>query len=170
MPPIAIALIVGLLALGTGRPAALDDAHPQPLAIGAAAPDFSLPAVDGKTYTLASFKDAKVLVVIFTAVHCPTAEIYEGRIKQLVADYKGRGVQFLATNVGETPDEVKKFLKEKPFPYPVLLDANQETAGKLGVFALPTLLVVDKKGNVSYIQSGIADGDTLRQLIKKAGS
>src|SRR6476469_7570495 len=96
MPPIAIALIVGLLALGTGRPAApADDAHPQPLAIGAAAPDFSLPAVDGKTYTLASFKDAKALVVIFTAVHCPTAEIYEGRIKQLVADYKDRGVAFV---------------------------------------------------------------------------
>ena len=50
--------------------------------------------VDGKTYSLSSFKDAKVLVVIFTAVHCPTAEIYEGRIKRLVSDYKDRGVAF----------------------------------------------------------------------------
>ncbi|MEO5820414.1 MAG: redoxin family protein [Vicinamibacteraceae bacterium] len=68
--------------------------HPPPLAIGAPAPDFSLPGIDGKTYTLASFKDAKALAVIFTAVHCPTAEIYEGRIKKLVADYKAKGVAF----------------------------------------------------------------------------
>ena len=67
-------------------------------------------------------------------------------------------------------DDVKKFLKEKPFPYPVLLDPEQTVATKLAVFALPTLLVVDKKGRVSYLQGGIADGDTLKALIKKAGS
>ena len=53
------------------------DTHPPPLAIGAPAPDFQLSGVDGKTYSLAGFKDRKVLVVIFTAVHCPTAEVYE---------------------------------------------------------------------------------------------
>ena len=62
------------------------EVHPPPLAIGATAPDFTLPAIDGKTYSLANFKDHKVLVVIFTAVHCPTAEVYETRIKKLVAD------------------------------------------------------------------------------------
>ncbi len=65
--------------------------HPAPLAIGAPAPDFSLPGIDGKTYSLASFKERKALVVIFTAVHCPTAEVYEGRIKKLVADYSAEG-------------------------------------------------------------------------------
>ena len=76
--------------------AAGDAAHPVTLAIGSPAPDFSLPGIDGRTYTLASFKGSKALVVIFTAVHCPTAEIYEGRIKRLVADYQGRGVAFVA--------------------------------------------------------------------------
>ena len=70
--------------------------QPEPLAIGSAAPDFSLPGVDGKTYSLASFKASKVLAVVFTAVHCPTAEVYEGRIKKLVADYEKRGVAFVA--------------------------------------------------------------------------
>ena len=50
------------------------------LAIGAAAPDFTLPAVDGKTYTLASFSNSKILVIIFTCNHCPTAQAYEDRI------------------------------------------------------------------------------------------
>ena len=131
--------------------------------------DFQLPSVDGRKLGPRSFP-GQVVVVDFWATWCLPCRLQAQILEPVYRDYKGRGVQFLATNVGETPDEVKKFLKEKPFPYPVLLDAKQETANKLGVFALPTLLVVDKKGNVSYIQSGIADGDTLRQLIKKAGS
>jgi len=79
-------------------------------------------------------------------------------------------VQFLAANVGETPDQVKQFLKEKPFPYPGLLDPDQAVATRLRVVGLPTLMVVDKKGKISYLETGIADGDTLRQLIKKAGA
>ena len=63
---------------------------PAPLAIGAEAPDFTLPGVDGKSYSLASFAKNPVLVVMFTAVHCPTAEVYEARMKQLVADYQPR--------------------------------------------------------------------------------
>jgi thiol-disulfide isomerase/thioredoxin len=131
--------------------------------------DFQLPAVDGRTLGPRSFP-GQVVVVDFWATWCMPCRLQAQILEPIYKDYKGRGVQFLATNVGETPDEVRKFLKEKPFPYPVLLDANQEAATKLGVFALPTLLVVDKKGKVSYIQSGIADGDTLRQLIKKAGA
>ena len=61
----------------SAAPAQADAALPPTLAIGAAAPDFRLPGTDGRTYSLASFKNAKALVVIFTAVHGPTAEVYE---------------------------------------------------------------------------------------------
>src|SRR5580692_11807889 len=60
----------------------LADPHPT-LATGADAPDFSLPGVDGKTYTLSSFKDAKVLVIVFMCNHCPTSQAYERRVIQL---------------------------------------------------------------------------------------
>ena len=63
-----------------------------PLAIGAAAPDFNLPGVDGKSYRLADFADADVLVVIFTCNHCPTAQAYEERIVEMHANYRDRGV------------------------------------------------------------------------------
>src|SRR5512142_1437207 len=66
---------------------------PVTLEIGASAPDFDLPGVDGKRYTLASFAKAKVLVIVFTANHCPTAQAYEGRIEKLHADFESRGVQ-----------------------------------------------------------------------------
>src|SRR3954464_716408 len=72
--------------------------QPKMLDIGAAAPDFKLPGVDGKTYTLASFADAKLLVVIFTCNHCPTAQAYEDRIIKLHADYKDKGVALVAIN------------------------------------------------------------------------
>jgi hypothetical protein len=73
------ALAATLLTLAALNPAWGED-HPLPLAIGSPAPDFHLPGIDGKTYSLADFRDAKLLVVVFTAVHCPTAEVYEGRI------------------------------------------------------------------------------------------
>jgi thiol-disulfide isomerase/thioredoxin len=143
-------------------------APPKPAAAGTSA-DFQLPAVDGRKLGPKSFP-GQVVVVDFWATWCMPCRLQAQILEPVYRDLKGRGVQFLAANVGETPADVKKFLKEKPFPYPVLLDPEQAVAGKMGVFALPTLMVVDKRGNISYLQSGIADGDTLRQLIKKAGA
>ena len=56
------------------------------LEIGSPAPDFDLPGVDGKQYSLDSFRAAEVLVIIFTCNHCPTAQAYEDRVKQLAGD------------------------------------------------------------------------------------
>src|SRR5438128_2447625 len=66
------------------------------LPIGAEAPDFRLPGVDGKTYSLKDFAPAKVLVVVFTCNHCPTANAYQERIKKLHADYRDKGVALVA--------------------------------------------------------------------------
>src|SRR5579871_4280937 len=68
------------------------------LAIGSPAPDFRLPGVDGKTYTLESFKDAKVLVIIFMCNHCPTSQAYEPRIIKLEREYGPKGVQVVGIN------------------------------------------------------------------------
>jgi len=51
--------------------------------IGQEAPDFNLPAVDGKNYGLTDFAHADILVIVFTCNHCPTAQAYEDRIKKL---------------------------------------------------------------------------------------
>src|SRR5438045_3121196 len=73
------------------------DDHPT-LAIGSKAPAFSLKAVDGKTYSLASFSKYKILVIVFTCNHCPTAQAYEDRIIQLTKDYKAKNVAVVAIN------------------------------------------------------------------------
>src|ERR1700749_651821 len=57
------------------------------LAVGSQAPDFSLPGVDGKTHSLKDYASSKVLAVVFTCNHCPVAQMYEKRIKELTANY-----------------------------------------------------------------------------------
>ena len=76
--------------------AAADPPGFKTLEIGAAAPDFKLPGVDDKEYTLKSFEDAKLLLLVFTCNHCPTAQAYEQRIMQLHADYRDKGVALVA--------------------------------------------------------------------------
>ena len=72
--------------------------QPPTLTIGAPLPSFSLPGIDGKTYTDQSFKDANILVIVFTCAHCPTAQAYQERIKKLVTDYSSKGVTLIAIN------------------------------------------------------------------------
>jgi peroxiredoxin len=141
--------------------------HPAPLAIGFAAPDFRLPATDGKTYSLASFAKAKVLVVIFTAVHCPTAEVYENRIKQLVADYSRKGVAFAAiqpnspkglrldemgyTDLGDSLEEMTLRAEHRRFNFPFLYDGEtQEISRKYGPVATPHVFVFDRERRLRY--------------------
>ena len=80
------------------------------LAIGDPLPDFSLPGVDGKTHEAAEYADAKVLVVLFTCNHCPTAQAYEDRIIKLEADVRDRGVKLIAVSPNDAlavrPDEL----------------------------------------------------------------
>jgi peroxiredoxin len=141
--------------------------HPPPLAIGSPAPDFSLPGIDGQTYTLASFKDAKALVVIFTAVHCPTAEVYEGRIKKLVADYQPKGVAFAViqpnnakavrldemgyTDLGDSIDDMKTRAEHRAFNFPFLYDGEaQDATTKYGPVATPHVFVFDAARTLRY--------------------
>src|ERR1035441_5378453 len=90
-------VVTGALLLALALPHCFAEeasAHPT-LALGSAAPVFSLPGIDGKTHTLAEYKAAKVLVIVFTCDHCPTAQLYESRLKKLVEDYQGKSVQFV---------------------------------------------------------------------------
>src|SRR5689334_8754807 len=87
-------LAAAVVLLSATRKPLSDD--PVTLAIGAKAPDFKLLGTDGKMYNLASFSKAKLLVIVFTCNHCPTAQAYEDRIIQLAKDYSSKGVTLVA--------------------------------------------------------------------------
>src|SRR3954465_15205934 len=72
------------------------DAHK--LKLGDAAPDFSLPGIDGKTYSLAQFSDAPVLMVIFLSNHCPCSHAAETRLFPLAREFAGQGLAIVAIN------------------------------------------------------------------------
>src|SRR5258708_4397863 len=66
------------------------------LELGASAPDFKLPGVDGRNHALKDFRKSPILAVVFTCTHCPTAQYYEERLKKIVEDYGTRGVALVA--------------------------------------------------------------------------
>lgn len=143
-------------------------AHEHPtLPIGASAPDFSLPGVDGKTYTLSSFRDARILVVVFTCNHCPTAQAYEDRLIRLADDYKNKGVAVVAimpndpqsirldelgyTDMGDSFDEMKRRAALKHFNFPYLYDGQtEEVSKKYGPIATPHVFIFDKERKLRY--------------------
>jgi thiol-disulfide isomerase/thioredoxin len=140
---------------------------PKTLEIGASAPAFSLPGVDGKTYSLDSFKAGKILVLIFTADHCPTAQAYEDRINQLYQDFHAKGVEFVMispnnpqavcleeigySDLGDSFDEMKIRAKDKKYPMPYLYDGDkQETAKAYGPTTTPHAFIFDSGRKLRY--------------------
>src|SRR5580692_1892767 len=87
--------MLSLLALLVLPSSGLAAEHPIP-PLGSAAPDFSLPGVDGKIHKLSDYASSKILVVVFTCDHCPNAQMYEGRVTQMYNDYRDKGVALVA--------------------------------------------------------------------------
>jgi thiol-disulfide isomerase/thioredoxin len=131
--------------------------------------DFHLKTTDGRTLGPRDFR-GQVVVVDFWATWCAPCRIQAQILEPMSRDLQGHGVQFLAADMGEPEDTVRGFLKGNPFPYPVLLDSDNKISDQLGITALPTLMVIDRKGGLRYLQAGLADSDTLRRIIREAGS
>ena len=141
---------------------------PKTLEIGVKAPDFKLPGVDGKTHTLAEYGSAKVLVLVFTCNHCPTAQAYEDRIIKLAADYKDKGVALVAispndpkavrldelgyTDVSDSLEEMKIRATDRGFKFPYLYDGDkQELSKAYGPVATPHVFVFDAERKLRYV-------------------
>ena len=173
------ALLAALAMFSTALFAA--DTKTEILSIGAVAPDFKLPGVDGRDWALADFKNAKVLVVVFTCTHCPTAQAYEERLKKIVADYEGRSVKVVAispndpksvrldelgyTDLGDSFAEMKVRAKEKAFNFPWLYDGETETVSRAyGPTATPHAFVFDAERKLRY--AGRIDDAERESLVK----
>ncbi|MBZ5594565.1 MAG: redoxin domain-containing protein [Acidobacteriia bacterium] len=155
--------------------------NPPTLAIGSPAPDFALPGIDGKTYPLSDFAASKLLVIVFTCNHCPTAQLYEGRIKELAADYRDRGVALVAiqpndpksvrldemgyTDLSDSFDEMKIRAQHSRFNFPYLYDGEtQATARKYGPTATPHAFIFDRDRKLRY--EGRIDSSSREPLAK----
>jgi peroxiredoxin len=154
----AVLLILGLLlggsAFGQTKPVAPEASSR--LRIGDAAPDFSLMGIDGKTYTLADFKDAPVLMVAFLSNHCPVSHAAETRLIPYAREMSGKGLAVVAINPNSPEglhieelgyskyndgfEDMKLYAKEKGFVFPYLYDGQtQATAKAYGCLCTPDI-------------------------------
>jgi thiol-disulfide isomerase/thioredoxin len=157
-----------------------DEPHPT-LSLGSPAPEFALPGVDGKTHRLADYSAAKVLVVVFTCNHCPTAQLYEGRIEKLAIGFKDKGVALVAiepnnanairldelgyTDVSDSLEEMQIRSNYRHFSFPYLYDGETQAVSlAYGPKATPHVFVFDAERKLRY--EGRIDNSQRENLVK----
>src|SRR5216684_3203295 len=151
------------------------------LAIGSPPPDFALPGVDGKTHKLSDYAASPLLAIVFTCNHCPTAQLYEDRIKRIAADYRSKGVALVAiqpndpnalrvdemvmSDMSDSLEEMKIRAAYRHFNFPYLYDgAAQAAAEAYGPKATPHIFIFDRQRKLRY--EGRVDDNQREGLVK----
>jgi peroxiredoxin len=139
------------------------------LKIGDRAPKWSgIIGTDDKEHSLADYKDAKAVVLVFTCNHCPVAMAYEDRLVAIQKDFKSKGVQVVAICVndrdGDRLPDMKKRAEEKKFNFPYLRDDSQKTARDYGATCTPHVFLLAKGRKVVYM--GAVDDDMNPKKVK----
>jgi len=132
------------------------------LSLGSNAPDFLLRATDGNTYSLKDFKNAKVLVVLFTCNHCPFV-IGSDEVTRKTADkFAPQGVKFVGINSNspntyeeDSFENMVKRMKQYKFPWLYLYDATQDIARAYGALRTPHFFVFNKERKLVYTGRGV---------------
>ena len=133
-------------------------------ALGAEAPQFDLPGVDGQNHSLDSYAEADVLVLVQSCNHCPYVQAWEGRLSAIASDYADRGVRVLAINSNDVVthpedsfEEMQKRSREQGFTFDYLYDEPQTVAQSLGAERTPEVFVYDRDRRLRY--HGAIDDD-----------
>ena len=132
------------------------------LALGQSAPDFKLPATDGRSYALADFRDARVLVVFFTCNHCPYVLGSDEITRQTADRFALQGVKFVGINSNSKhtyaedsfPAMVKR-MEQQRFPWVYLYDESQQVARAYGALRTPHFYVFDEQRRLIYTGRGV---------------
>lgn len=127
------------------------------LEIGSKAPEFKLPATDGKTYTLNEFSDSRFLVVFFTCNHCPYVIGSDENTRATAKKYKEQGVRFIGINSNSPntyPEDdfshMVKRMEQYRFPWIYLYDATQEVALAYGALRTPHFYIFNENRTLVY--------------------
>ncbi len=126
------------------------------LETGEKAPNFNLPATDGKLYQLSDFQE-KVLVVFFTCNHCPYVIESDEVTRKTVEKFAPKGVDFVGINSNSKntyeedsfPNMVKR-MEENKFPWIYLYDETQEIAINYGALKTPHFFVFNEARELIY--------------------
>jgi len=143
------------------------------LQLGERAPDFKLPATDGKTYELSDFDNAEVLVIFFTCNHCPYVIGSDEVTRRTAEKFAPQGVKFVGVNSNSkntyAEDDFKHMvarMKQHKFPWLYLYDEPQAAAKAYGALRTPHFFVFDKDRRLIYTGRGVDNPrDTSRMKV-----
>lgn len=124
------------------------------------APDFTLNDLDGKKIMLSDLK-GKTIIIDFWATWCgPCLSSFPGMKKAVEKYSNNKNVEFLFVNAWERVDNKKenaeKFLAKTKYPFHVLLDDQNEVITKYNVSGIPTKFIIDKNGNIRFVNIGFS--------------
>jgi peroxiredoxin len=127
------------------------------LPLGTTAPDFQLPDTDGKIVSLADFKNAPALVVIFMCNHCPYVILIRDGLAKLARDYAARGVAIVGINANDvknypddSPARMKAEVQSVGYIFPYLYDESQAVAKAYRAACTPDIFLFDKAQKLVY--------------------
>jgi len=135
--------------------------------VGKSAPDFKLTDAEGNSTSLSNLR-GKSIILNFWETWCGPCK-YEMPLLQDLAFDKEKaehGLIVLTVNMGESAETVQRFMKERGFSFPVLLDIQKSVARYYNVRYIPTTFFIGKDGIISYIRVGaFMNKDQLEQIL-----
>ncbi len=121
--------------------------------LGMQSPDFTLPGIDGNTYTLESFAGSNVLVIIFMCNHCPYVKAVLGRLNRLAASFDASDVAFVGISANDAenyPEDSFEEMQQLPIEFPYLYDESQAVARAYQAVCTPDIFVFDDARKLAY--------------------
>jgi len=134
---------------------------------GDQAPDFVLTDINGKKHKLSDYK-GKGVFLNFWGTWCEPCKKEMPAIEKVGKEYKKKGVEILAVNVGESNFQVKNFAKQYHLTFPIMIDTNKEVQKAYGIDPLPTTFLINSKGRVEeVIIGGLQNESQVREKFLK---
>ena len=122
------------------------------LAVGAVAPDFTLPDADGRAHALASLKGKSGTLILFIATECPYSNAYNARMQKLAEEYKAKGINVVGINSNSTEPaaEVKQHAADNGLNFTILKDPGNQIADRYNAQSTPEAYLLDASGKLVY--------------------
>ena len=145
-----------------------ESSHSSPDAdAGASSVEFRLASLDGGRLGPGDFR-GQVVLFDFWATWCRPCHVQADILKSIHAEFERLGVAFVAVSLGEPESTVRRFTAKRPFGYPVLVDPVDDVSNQLGIYVLPTIMILDSEGRVAYLHEGVSSARRLRHVLEEA--
>lgn len=160
-----ILLVLGAAAAFTLYQHFMDNQQVQ-VAVGEKAPNFILTDLQGNKHKLSDYKGQGVFLN-FWGTWCKPCATEMPYINNQYLQYKEKGVQVLAVNVGESKIAVSKFAESHQLDFPIVIDKDGQVQVAYGIDPLPATFLIDKNGIVVKYYTGQLSENTVRDLMNQ---